>query len=663
MCGISGKLFFDPTRAVEEVLIRRMCQVLAHRGPDGEGTYVNGPVGLGHRRLAIIDLSEAGRQPMTNEACAEQSRSHGTLWITFNGEIYNFPELREDLLKRGHRFRSKTDTEVILHLYEEKGVECLNDLRGMFAFAIWDEKRRRLFLARDRLGKKPLFYYADHEKFLFASEPKAILEDPDVKAEPDLEAIHHYLTYGYVPSPYSAFKGMKKLPPGHSLLLKDRDLEVRRYWKLSYTKKRPGARGQGPGVKSEEELCQKLLERLREAVRLRMVSDVPLGAFLSGGIDSSVIVALMSGLSSEPVKTFSIGFEEEDYNELPYARMVAKRFQTDHHEFIVKPDAVTVLPKLVWHYNEPFADSSAIPTYYLAKVTREHVTVALNGDAGDENFAGYDRYVANQLACRYDGLPLFLRRAMEKGAGLFLRSSRPGSLRNRARRFLEAIAEEPRRRYSRWLSHFNTQRKEELYTEAFKQEMEGLDSVSLLLEAYDASDAPDFIDATLDVDVQMYLPDDLLVKVDIASMAHSLEARSPLLDHRFMEFAASLPSELKLKGRTQKYIFKKALKELLPDEIIHRPKKGFGVPIDRWFRKDLREMAYDVLLDHRGLERGYFRREAVQKLLDEHCQGEGTWHYLLWNLLMLELWHRMFIDGGKGGFETRPYAAQNPCPS
>lgn len=628
MCGILGKISFDPTRPVEEALLRRMCQVLRHRGPDGEGIYLKGPVGLGHRRLAIIDLSEAGRQPMPNE--------DGTLWITFNGEIYNFLELRDDLLKMGHCFRSKTDTEVILHLYEEKGVECLNDLRGMFAFAIWDEKAKTLFLARDRLGKKPLFYYLDHEKFLFASEPKAILQDPDVKGEPDLEAIHHYLTYGYVPSPYSAFKGIKKLPPAHYLLLKDGSIQVERYWRLSYKK-------QGSG---EEEFCQELRERLKEAVKVRLVSDVPLGAFLSGGIDSSAIVAFMSMLSSEPVKTFSIGFEEEEYNELPYARLVAKRFGTDHHEFIVKPEAVEILPKLVWHYNEPFADSSAIPTYYLAKMTREHVTVALNGDGGDENFAGYDRYVANRMACRYDRLPRLVRKALERGADRFLRSSRPGSLRNRARRFFEAISEEPRRRYSRWMSHFNNERKEDLYTEAFQQEVKGLDSVDLLLTAYEASDAPDFVDATLDVDVQMYLPDDLLVKVDIATMAHGLEARSPLLDHQFMEFTASLPSALKLKGKVQKYLFKKALKGLLPDEILHRPKKGFGVPLDHWFRHDLREMAYDVLLDRRSLERGYFKREAVERLLDEHCQGRRAWHYLLWNLLMLELWHRMFIEEG-----------------
>ncbi|MBI5167598.1 MAG: asparagine synthase (glutamine-hydrolyzing) [candidate division NC10 bacterium] len=643
MCGICGKLNFDSENKVDRDLLRRMTEVLYHRGPDDEGIFIDGPIGLGHRRLAIIDLSPAGHQPMANE--------DGSIWIVFNGEIYNFQELRLILEDKGHRFRSNSDTEVIIHLYEEKGTDCLRNLRGMFAFALWDAKDRTLFLVRDRLGKKPLFYYVDKNAFLFASEPKAILQDPRVKAEPDLEAIHHYLTYGYVPSPYSAFKGIRKLPPAHYLLLKDGGLHIERYWKLSYAKKRSGdpslgwvPRGQGSGEKAEEEICQEILDRLREAVKIRLISDVPLGAFLSGGIDSSTVVALMSELNSEPVKTFSIGFQEKEYDELKYARLVAQRFGTDHHELTVKPDAVEVLPKLVWHYNEPFADSSAIPTYYVAQVTRKYVTVALNGDAGDENFAGYERYLANQLACLYEKIPSMLREGMEWAVQRTPDSGRPKGLLHRTKRFFEAISEEPRRRYSRWISHFNNSRKEELYTDEFKARVGPIDSVELLLKAYTASDAHDFIDATLDVDVNMYLPEDLLVKVDIASMANSLEARSPFLDHLFMEFVASLPSHLKLRGRTTKYIFKKAVKGLLPGGVIDRPKMGFGVPIDHWFRNELREMAYDVLLGHRAMERGYFRRDSVQKLLDEHTTGKASWHYLLWNLLMLELWHRMFID-------------------
>ncbi len=634
MCGICGKLNFALGDAVNRDLIHSMADVLYHRGPDDKGVYIDGSIGLGHRRLSIIDTSPDGHQPMTNE--------DGTIWIVLNGEIYNFQKLRAGLMERGHTFRSKSDTEVILHLYEEKGMDCLDDILGMFAFAIWDAKKKSLFLARDRLGKKPLFYYLNNDTFIFASEPKAILKDPAYTVEPDLEAIHHYLTYGYVPSPYSAFKNIKKLPPAHTLFLKDGRVKIERYWKLSYNKKL--SLNKKNGLSSESAICEEIIDRLREAVKIRMISDVPLGAFLSGGVDSSIVVALMSELSSEKIKTFSIGFHEEEYNELAYARVVAERFGTDHHEFVVKPDAVEILPKLVWHYNEPFADSSAIPTYYLSQLTRQHVTVALNGDAGDENFAGYDRYLANQLACRYEKIPLILRKGTEWTVKKLPDSGRPKSFTHRTKRFFEAVSEEPERRYSRWMSHFNNERKNDLYTDEFKEQVGSSDSVDLLLDAYASSDAEDFIDATLDVDVNMYLAGDLLVKVDIASMANSLEARSPLLDHRFMEYVASIPSGLKLKGNVTKYIFKKAVKNILPDEIINRPKMGFGVPIDHWFRNELKEMAYDILLGKRAVERGHFRKETVQTLLDEHSSGKAHWHYLLWNLLMLELWYREFID-------------------
>lgn len=627
MCGIGGKLYVDRARTVDPALLERMNRVLAHRGPDDAGVYHDGPIGLAHRRLSIIDLSPAGHQPMSNP--------EGTLWITFNGEIYNFLELRSELERDGAPFRSKTDTEVILTLYERHGAECLRYLRGVFAFAIWDERARTLFLARDRLGKKPLYYYQDAEQFLFASEPKGILQDPEVPVEPDLEAIHHYLTYGYVPSPYSAFKGFRKIPPAHSLIIRDGKVHLERYWQLRYHPKLQ---------MTEAELCEELLAHLREAVRLRMISDVPLGAFLSGGIDSSTVVALMSECSSGPVKTFSIGFEEEAYNELPYARLVAERYGTDHHEFVVKPEAVEVLPELVWHYNEPYADSSAIPTYYLSKMTREHVTVALNGDAGDENFAGYERYLANQLATRYDRLPRILRRSVECGIGALPEAGPFRGLYRRGKRFFAAVAEEPRRRYARWIGLFPNVLKAELYTPAFREAMARSDSIDLLLQTYGAAATDDFVDATLSVDVASYLPDDLLVKVDIASMAHGLEARSPMVDHRFMEFAASIPSALKLKGRTKKYIFKQAVRCLLPAAVIDRPKMGFGVPIDRWFRRELKEMAYDTLLGSRCLGRGLFRQKVVRQLLDEHAHGRAEWHHHLWALLFLELWFQQFID-------------------
>lgn len=633
MCGISGKLYFDPARSVEREILERMNAVLAHRGPDDAGIYCGGSIGLAHRRLSIIDLSPAGHQPMSNE--------DGTIWIVFNGEIYNFQDLRPDLLRRGHRFRSRTDTEAILHLYEECGVGCLEFLRGMFAFAIWDAPRRQLFLARDRLGKKPLCYQQDAEAFRFASEAKAILQDPRVEARPDPAGISHYLTYGYVPSPGSAFQGMRKLPPAHYLVCRDGRTEVVRYWRLRRDRKldRP-----------EAEWCQEIRSRIEEVVRIRLISDVPLGAFLSGGIDSSAVVAMMSRAGAGPaggaIKTFSIGFDEPEYDELRYARLVAERFGTEHHELVVQPDAAAVLPKITWHYDEPFGDSSAVPTYYVAQMTRRYVTVALNGDAGDENFGGYDRYVANLLAASFDRWPGagLLRRAIRWGLRLWPQSGRRTSLLSRGRRFLDGLTEVPERRYARWFCHFYGDRKDELLSPEFRASLDGADALDLLLAAYRESDAPDFVDATLGVDAALYLPDDLLVKVDIASMAHSLEARSPFLDHEFMEFAATIPSDLKVRGRTKKYILKRALSDLLPHEILHRPKMGFGVPIDHWLRHELRDLAYDTLLGPRCLGRGYFRQETVRRLLDEHVRGRANWHYLLWTLLMLELWHRTYVD-------------------
>jgi asparagine synthase (glutamine-hydrolysing) len=649
MCGIAGKLNFDPARPMEREVLERMNAVQAHRGPDDAGVYCQGPVGLAHRRLSIIDLSPAGHQPMANE--------DGTIWIVFNGEIYNFQEHRPGLLERGHRLRSRTDTEVILHLYEEHGVGCLALLRGMFAFAIWDGPRRQLFLARDRLGKKPLCYQWDAEAFRFASEAKAILQDPAVPVRPDPEGISVYLTYGYVPGPLSAFHGLRKLPPAHYLICRDGEVNVARYWRLRRDRKRH---------RPEAEWCEEIRTRLEEAVRLRLISDVPLGAFLSGGIDSSAVVAMMSRASAGPVKTFSIGFDQPEYDELAYARRVAERFGTDHHELVVRPDAVAILPKLTWHYDEPFGDSSAVPTYYVAQLTRQYVTVALNGDAGDENFGGYDRYVANLLAAAFDRWPgaAFFRRGVRWGLRLLPRSGRRTGLLARGRRFLEGLTESPERRYARWICHFYGARKEELLHPEFCGRQGEDDALEVLLAAYRESDAPDFADATLGVDTALYLPDDLLVKVDIASMAHSLEARSPFLDHEFMEFAATIPSDLKVRGREKKIILKRALQGRLPDEILHRPKMGFGVPLEHWLRHELKDLAHDVLLSSRAQARGYFRADAVRRLLDEHTRGTASWHSLLWTLLMLELWHRTFLDGDGALAEMRRSAtpAATPAP-
>jgi asparagine synthase (glutamine-hydrolysing) len=521
----------------------------------------------------------------------------------------------------------------MLALYERRGLDFVDELRGMFAFALWDGKNERLVLGRDRLGKKPLYYFVDDEKVVFASEPKGIFADPDIPVGVDHVAIHHYLTFGYVPNPGSAFRGVQKVKPAHLVVVEGGTLRTQRYWALRY----------GPKLAiADEDAAERLLAHLREAVRLRMISDVPLGAFLSGGIDSSLVVALMAQQSSRPVKTFSIGFEEETYNELPYARAVAERWKTDHHEFIVKPRAIDVLPDLVWHYNEPYADSSAIPTYYLAKMTREHVTVALNGDAGDENFAGYSRYAAHAVSNRYDMVPGPLRRGIAAIAGAL---PEMGPLRGpyrRARRFLAAGGEDSGRRYLRWITLFPGF-KERLYTDEFRARMASKDSLDVALAAYDPR-GRDLVDAVLGLDVATYLPDDLLVKVDIATMAHSLEARAPMLDHVLMEFAASLPSHLKLRGLTKKYILKQVARPLLPDAVIDRPKMGFGVPIDHWFRHELRDMTQDLLLSRRALERGIFREAEIRRLIDQHQSGRWQWHLELWSLLMLEMWFRRFID-------------------
>ncbi len=627
MCGIAGKLFFDLAHHVDPALLHAMNRVLAHRGPDDSGVFHDGAIGLAHRRLSIIDLSPGGHQPMAS--------ADGTLWITYNGEIYNFRELRAELEAEGVRFRSQSDTEVILALWQREGVASVRRLCGMFAFAMWDARERRLTLVRDRLGKKPLHYYVDDEKALFASEAKGIFVDPDVPAQADLEAIHHYLTYGYVLSPRSAFRGLRKVPPAHYVEIDAGGVRVARYWQLRY---RPKLR------LAEGEACEALLAKLREAVRRRLVADVPLGVFLSGGIDSSTVVALMSGLVSGPVKTFSIGFEEEKYNELPWARRIAERYHTDHHEFVVKPDAMAILPELVWHYDEPFADPAAIPTYYLAQLARQHVTVALNGDAGDENFAGYDRYWLHQMTTRWDAIPAPLKRAADVGVWALPRNGDPSGLPRRIRNFWADKNVEARRRYGRWLTLLTEPMKRELYTAEFGRAVADVDPMDSLLGAYALADTPDLVDATLGADVATYLPDDLLVKVDVATMAHGLEGRAPMVDHELMEFVAALPSSYKLRGAEKKYLLKRAVRDLVPAEILSRPKMGFGVPISAWFKGPLREMLHDTLFSHASLDRGLFAPRALRRLVDEHERGIGEHHPQLWGLLMLELWFARFID-------------------
>jgi asparagine synthase (glutamine-hydrolysing) len=635
MCGIAGIVDLQG-RSVEPSLVRRLCNVLAHRGPDDEGYHITGPVGLGQRRLAILDLA-GGRQPMSNE--------DGTVWVTFNGEIYNFHELRERLGGLGHRFATGSDTEAIVHAYEEYGPECAKELRGMFAFALWDQAGQTLLLARDRVGKKPLFHAEVDGQRVFASELQALLQHPGLVRELDWAALDEYLTYGYVPAPKTIFRGIHKLPPAHWLTLKlprdgsgSPEIHVERYWQLAYE----------PKLRlSEEDAAEGLLEVLKEAVRLRMIADVPLGALLSGGIDSSIVVALMSQLSDRPVKTFSIGFDDQEFNELPHARRVAERCGTEHHELIVRPKALEVLPTLVRHYGEPYADSSAIPSYYVAKLTREHVKVALNGDGGDECFAGYERYAGGLAADRYGRIPAAVRRLAIEPLSRLIPAGGPRRSRLRqARRFLEVAGQPAAQRYLRWIGYVPTAQKAALYSADFQDQLAGHQAESWLLEVWEQLTAAGLgpLDTMLALDVESYLPYDLLVKMDIATMANSLEARSPFLDHQVMEFCARLPESYKLRGMRLKHLLKKAGAGLLPPETLARRKMGFGVPVANWMRGELRSWTEDLLLSPRALKRGYFQPEALRQLVDRHLEGREDRSFQLWALLWLELWHQEFMD-------------------
>ena len=626
MCGIVGIVGSD-NQPVDEALLGRMCNAIRHRGPDDDGFYVKGSVGLGMRRLSIIDL-KSGHQPIHN-----QDR---TAWIVFNGEIYNYLELREKLENLGHTFYTNSDTEAIVHAYDQYGSDCPKHLRGMFAFAIWDERTQELFLARDRVGKKPLLYAQLNGQLVFGSEFSALLLHPGVSRDVDIQAIHHYLSFMCVPAPLTAYRAIRKLEPGHSLRWRKGEIKLERYWQPDFSHK----------LKiDEEEAGERALEILRDAVRVRLMSEVPLGAFLSGGIDSSAVVALMSEASSEPVKTFSIGFEEQDFSELHHARRIAEHVGADHHEFIVRPDAMEVLPLLVEHYGEPYADSSAIPTYYVARETRRHVTVALNGDGGDESFAGYERYAAMQLAERYHRLPAPLRKlAIQPAIGLLPSSETSRSRIRDAKRFIQAASLPKRERYLRWVSVFDPQAKHDLYSESFRQQTASVHPSEILDPWFAHANGSGIVDASLLTDIMTYLPNDLLVKVDIATMAVSLEARSPFLDHHVIEFAASLPEKFKLRGLTTKYLLKRVLQKLLPAENLERRKMGFGVPIGHWFRGEMQPFLRETLLSQKALGRGLFNPDAVKRLVELHTRGERDYAHQLWTLLMLELWFMRFVD-------------------
>ncbi len=632
MCGICGVFDAEGRGQFQASLVRRMAETLVHRGPDNDGFHISPHCVLGHRRLRIIDLSPLGRQPMTNE--------DGSLWISFNGEIYNYLDLRSALIRRGHQFRSQTDTEVMLHLYEERGEEFLRELNGMFALALWDERRGRLLLATDRFGKKPLYYFTRGHRLLFGSELKALLADPSVPRELDPEALSTYLALGYIPAPATIFRGICKLPPA-SWIVVERDpagagVRLRgpeRYWSLRYEP--------NPAL-TEAECIARIREIILDAVRIRMYSDVPLGAFLSGGLDSSTVVATMAEVSDRPVETFSIGFDQASFDELHFAEMLAKRYRTNHHTFRCRPDALEVLPTLVHHYDEPFADSSAIPTYYVSKIARQCVTVALSGDGGDETFAGYTRYDDGMLRWKLaQFLPgLLIRNAFRLLTDLYPMGSRGWGILHR-----HSLA--PLDSYTADMCIYQPREKQALLAQtagvAAGQTSNG-DLFGSIRQLAGQAGSRDFLSQMQYVDQMLYLPHDILVKVDRASMAVALEVRAPLLDYRLTEFMASVPPELCYRNGTKKYLLKRAVSEILPEEIIHRSKMGFGVPLKHWFRKPVADFARDVLLSRQSRERGMFRPEELKFLLEEHAQGHRDFSAKIWALLFFEVWCQRWLD-------------------
>jgi len=610
MCGIAGKIFFDKNRDISLRELKKMSDVIAHRGPDDEGHYINKNVGLAFRRLSIIDL-HTGHQPLSNH--------NDTLWITFNGEIYNFQENRAALEKKGYTFKTNTDTEVIVNLYQEYGENCVDYLRGMFAFVIWDDNKKQLFGARDRFGIKPFHYYTDDEKFVWGSEMKSIKTSENVKTDISSESLDYYFAYGYTPRDQSIYNQIHKLKPGHSFVLKPFEkekLKIRKYWEVSYTP---------DYTKSEEYWNEALYHSLSEAVKMRMISDVPLGAFLSGGVDSSTVVALMSLNSEQPIKTFSIGFKEEKFNELKYARLIAEKYKTEHHEFIVEPQSIELLPDLVHAYDEPFSDPSAIPTYYVSKYTREHVTVALSGDGGDELFAGYGAYdkmmMLNKKKHYPNGLFSMVNKILPdymygKGMSYYLSKNKDN---------IGAY-------YCAWKDY----ERRKIFLPEIKSKLQKNYSEKLKVDIISKSTG-DFLTKMQQLDMQTYMVDDILTKVDRASMMNSLEARVPLLDHKFAELSFTIPSEFKMKNKIKKHILKESFKKVLPPEIISHKKQGFAVPLNIWFKGNLKEYANDSLRGSKVLY-NYLEKSHVENILNHHQKGMRDYSNKIWGLLFLNEW-------------------------
>jgi len=626
MCGISGKLHFHADTPVTMVDLVRMCQTLRHRGPDDEGYYLDGNFGMGMRRLSIIDLT-TGKQPIHNE-----DRS---IWTVFNGEIYNYPALRTILRQKGHAFYTHSDTEVIVHLYEEYGEAFVKYLAGMFAVAVWDQRQRKLILARDRLGIKPLYYTADSERLLFGSEIKAILQH-DGNRDIDLQALHDYLSFNYIPGPRSIFTHIRKLPPGSTLICSQGRVTVHPYWDLEYP-----IDSSRNGTRPIESYCEELYGLLKETVQQHLLSDVPLGIFLSGGMDSSTLVALMRAVSSQPIRTFSIGFEEQSYNELDEARTVARAFGTEHHELVVKPNAIELLPELVRYFDEPFADSSAVPVYWVAKLAGEHVKVALSGEGGDEVFAGYDTYAAFRAATLYKHLPPFLSQTLIPSLIKRLPvSHHKVSFDYKAKRFVDGALRPPADGHFWWKVIFTEDAKRSLYGRQLGSVM---DPVTLYRQAYEQCSSADPLTKLQHIDLKIYLPDDILVKADRMSMANSLEVRVPFLDHRLVEFAVSIPPALKLRRMTKKYILRRTMARHLPTKIVRGKKRGFNVPIPLWLRHELRDLVYDVLSPRRIKQSGFFEPSAVAALVRDHDEKRADYSRNIWGLLIFMLWYDAYV--------------------
>lgn len=625
MCGIAGLLTKKQISERDKAVLQQMSDALVHRGPDGEGFYFDQSIGLAHRRLSIIDLG-GGKQPLSNE--------DGTVWVTFNGEIYNYVELREQLRQKGHRFATSSDTEVIVHLYEEKGEDFISHLRGMFAIGLWDARNKRLLLIRDRLGKKPLFYALLKDSVVFASEIKSLLRIPGFPSEIDGEALVDYFSLLYIPAPKSIFRHVRKVRPAHYVLIDSQGMREKAYWDISFDETEQ---------KKEERWCEELLDAYQEAIRLRLRSDVPLGAFLSGGVDSSSVVALMTRMNGQQVNTCSVGFDEEEFDESHCAAVFANAFNTVHHEERVRPDALSVISRLAWFYDEPFADSSAVPTYYVSQAARRHVTVALSGDGGDENFAGYRRYHHDLVENRCRSyIAEEIRRPLFYALGRWYPKLDWAPRMFRAQATFRALARTPVEGYFYSVSGIKPETTQVLLSADLLQSVNGYSPLAIFDDFYNRPKTSDHLSRLQYLDMKTYLVDDILVKVDRASMANSLEVRCPILDHEFIQLVARIPSALKLRDGQGKYIFKKALRMLLPRNVLTRRKQGFAVPLASWFRGDLKEMASDLLLSQDPL--GILQSPAVNLLWKQHQSGTRDHSTALWTILMYRLWQKTFLN-------------------